>query len=401
MSTVRLRLPAYHQGQAKIERGLQRFNVLACGRRFGKDVYEMNKVIQPALQGYPTAFAAPTYKVLSENWREVNHLVAPIIKRRDAQEKRLELETGGIIDFWSLDNPDTIRGRKYKRFVINEAGYVADLMDTWNFIIRPTLVDLEGDAIIGGTPKGRNGFWNMYQRGLDKEMPDWVSWQLSSYENPYVPKSELDEMSNTLPERVVQQEIHAIFLDDAGGVFRRVMEAATATEQQKPIEGHQYIGAADIASLVDYTVVIVMDVTAGEMVYMDRFNRVDYEVLEDRLAATYNRFKLDIMTIEDNSIGKGVIDHLRNRGLAINTFTTTNATKHAAVTGLQSAFEHGRIKILNEPILIGELQAFEAKRNNSGTFSYSAPESMHDDCVMALAIAWDGISGGPFILFGG
>jgi hypothetical protein len=265
MSTVRLQLPGYHQGQAKIEQGLQRFNILACGRRFGKDVYEMNKVIEPALEGYPTGFAAPTYKVLSENWREVNHLVAPIIKRRDAQERRLELLTDGIIDFWSLDNPDMIRGRRYKRFVINEAGYISDLMDIWNFIIRSTLVDLEGDAIIGGTPKGRNGFWQMYQYGLDPKMPEWVCWQISSYENPYVPKAELDEMVNTLPERVVDQEIYAKFIDDAGGVFRRVMEATTAQEQIEPDPEHQYIAGVDIASLVDFTVVIVMDVTTGEM----------------------------------------------------------------------------------------------------------------------------------------
>jgi phage terminase large subunit-like protein len=376
----------------------------------------MNKVIEPALEGYPTGFAAPTYKVLSENWREVNHLVAPIIKRRDAQERRLELLTDGIIDFWSLDNPDMIRGRRYKRFVINEAGYISDLMDIWNFIIRSTLVDLEGDAIIGGTPKGRNGFWQMYQYGLDPKMPEWVCWQISSYENPYVPKAELDEMVNTLPERVVDQEIYAKFIDDAGGVFRRVMEATTAQEQIEPdpehqyIAGvditaqeqiepdpeHQYIAGVDIASLVDFTVVIVMDVTTGEMAFMDRFNRVDYSVLEDRLEAIYNRFNLDTMTIEDNSIGKGVIDHLRNRGLTLNTFTTTNSTKHAAVTALQSAFEHGRIKIINDPVLVGELQAFEAKRNNSGTFSYSAPEGLHDDCVMALAIAWQGLEGGKW-----
>jgi phage terminase large subunit-like protein len=137
-------------------------------------------------------------------------------------------------------------------------------------------------------------------------------------------------------------------------------------------------------------------VTTGEMAFMDRFNRVDYSVLEDRLEAIYNRFNLDTMTIEDNSIGKGVIDHLRNRGLTLNTFTTTNSTKHAAVTALQSAFEHGRIKIINDPVLVGELQAFEAKRNNSGTFSYSAPEGLHDDCVMALAIAWQGLEGGKW-----
>ena len=256
---------------------------MACGRRFGKDVYEMNKVVEPALEGFPTAFAAPTYKVLSENWRQVNQLVAPIIKRRDAQERRLELMTGGVIDFWSLDNPDMIRGRKYKRFVINEAGYVADLMDTWNFVIRPTLIDLEGDAVIGGTPKGRNGFWKMYQYGLDEQMPDWACWCKSSYENPYIPKSELDEMVRTLPERVVQQEIYAQFIEDAGGVFRRVMDCATATELLTAEKDHQYIAGVDVATLVDFTVVSVFDVQSREQVYLDRFNRVDYSILEERL----------------------------------------------------------------------------------------------------------------------
>jgi LmbE family N-acetylglucosaminyl deacetylase len=142
-----------------------------------------------------------------------------------------------------------------------------------------------------------------------------------------------------------------------------------------------------------------MDVTTGEMAFMDRFNRVDYSVLEDRLEAVYRRFNLDMMTIEDNSIGQGVIDHLRNRGLSINTFTTTNSTKHAAITALQSAFEHSRIKIINDPALIGELQAFEAKRNNSGTFTYSAPEGMHDDSVMALALAWHGLEGGNWDVY--
>ncbi len=144
-----------------------------------------------------------------------------------------------------------------------------------------------------------------------------------------------------------------------------------------------------MAALVDFTVCSVIDVTTNEMVYMDRFNRVDYTVLEDRLEALYRRFELTSMTVESNSIGKPVIDHLVARGLTIIPFITTNATKHAIVTNLQAAFEHGNLRILNDPVLIGELQAFEAKRNASGSFTYSAPQGLHDDCVMSLAIAWN------------
>ena len=42
-------------------------------------------------------------------------------------------------------------------------------------------------------------------------------------------------------------------------------------------------------------------------------------------------------------------------------------------------------------VLLGELQAFEAKSLPSGLTRYAAPEGLHDDCVMSLALAWQGL----------
>jgi hypothetical protein len=70
-------------------------------------------------------------------------------------------------------------------------------------------------------------------------------------------------------------------------------------------------------------------------------------------------------------------------------FTKTSATKQGIIQNLQAAFQNGQILVLDEPVLIGELLSFESKRNASGGFSYSAPDGMHDDCVMSLAIAWN------------
>jgi hypothetical protein len=69
---------------------------------------------------------------------------------------------------------------------------------------------------------------------------------------------------------------------------------------------------------------------------------------------------------------------------------TTQSTKQAAIQNLQAAFEHDQIHILKNPVLVGELLSYESKRSASGSFSYSAPDGMHDDCVMALAICWAG-----------
>jgi phage terminase large subunit-like protein len=121
-------------------------------------------------------------------------------------------------------------------------------------------------------------------------------------------------------------------------------------------------------------------------------------VLEDRLEALYHRFNLDTMTIESNSIGQPVIDALVSRGLNIIPFVTTNATKMAAIQDLQAAFEHGEIKILSDPVQIIELQSFEGERTPSGSWKYGAPSGMHDDTVMAMAIAWHGIAHEPWYL---
>jgi hypothetical protein len=102
------------------------------------------------------------------------------------------------------------------------------------------------------------------------------------------------------------------------------------------------------------------------------------------------------MVIEDNSIGQPVIDHLRGRGMRVTGFHTSSASKMPLIQALQSAFEHSNIRIINDPVQINELQAYESKRTAAG-FSYSAPEGMHDDTVMALALAWHGIAQGSGI----
>jgi len=202
---------------------------------------------------------------------------------------------------------------------------------------------------------------------------------------------EIEAAKNLLPEIIYRQEYLAEFVESDGGVFRRVQEAAVLTPQE-PQPGRQYVAGVDVAASVDFTVVTVMDAESKEMVYLDRFNRVDYPVLIDRLESVYHRYGLTSMVVESNSIGRPVIDELVNRGLAIIPFTTTSATKQSIIQQLQAAFENAQIKIVNNPVLVGELLSFESKRNPSGGFSYSAPDGMHDDCVMSLAFAWNAIS---------
>lgn len=372
----------------------RRYNVGNCGRRFGKSEFGVDVLIDPALDGHPVAWFAPTYKLLTEAWRDTKRVLGPIIVAKDEGEHRLEIATGGVIEMWTLSDENAGRSRKYRRVVIDEAAMAPNLMAVWNAAISPTLMDLGGDAWIFSTPKGRNGFWQMYQWGQDPLEPDWASWTFTSYDNPFIDPAEIDVLKRRLPERVFQQEILAQFLDDAGGVFRRVIEAATLADNAQPIDGHQYVMGVDWGKSADFTAIAVWDVTEQQLVTLDRFNQIDYRVQRQRLGALADRWRPDVIECETNAMGEPIIEQLRQDGLPVRGFTTTNATKGAIIEALALAFERASIQIVADPVLVGELQAFEMTRLPSGAIRYSAPEGMHDDTVMAAAIGYHAASAG-------
>lgn len=92
-------------------------------------------------------------------------------------------------------------------------------------------------------------------------------------------------------------------------------------------------------------------------------------------------------------MGAPVIEQLQADRLPVAGFLTTGPSKAGIIQGLALAFERGTITIPNDPVLIGELQAFEGNRSPSGFMKYGAPSGLHDDTVMSLAIAWAALTG--------
>ena len=190
MTSAVLTLPRPHEPQQRVMDDARRFNCVECGRRWGKTIMGENLIIQVALAGHPVAWFAPTTKFRADVWRDMLYTLESVITNVDKQEGRIELVTGGVIDFWTLhDNPNAGRGRKYKRVVIDEAAIVRGLQDAWTGAIRPTLTDLKGDAWFLSTPKGHNYFHKLWLRGQGDD-PDWKSWRMGTIENPHISDSE-------------------------------------------------------------------------------------------------------------------------------------------------------------------------------------------------------------------
>jgi hypothetical protein len=389
---IKLQLTAPHPAQLRVLQQAKRFNVVCCGRRWGKTVLGMDRLIHPALQGKPVAWFAPNYRLLSDVWREVQATLAPVVVRTNQQEWRLELRGGGVVEMWSLDSPDSGRGRAYATVVVDEAALVPNLDQAWQQTIRPMLTDKLGDAWFLSTPKGMNYFKTLFDRGQDPERKDWASWQMPTAENPYIDRNEIESAGLDMTEMAFHQEYMALFVNWEGSVFRRVGEAATATPKTQPEAGHQYVIGCDWGRSNDYTVFVVVDITAGVVAAMERSTRLDYTLQCERLKVLSERWQPQQIIAEQNSMGQPIIEQLTRDGLRIDPFTTTNASKAQVVESLALAFERGEIRVLNDPVMVGELVAYQAERLPSGLMRYGAPSGQHDDAVMALAMAWSAVA---------
>ena len=263
-----------HPAQKQVHECGARFRVLAAGRRFGKTRLGVNESIEVAAAGGRAWWVAPTYRMSEVGWRPLKRIVSRIpgaeIKNGD---RMVKLPGGGEVWIRSSDNPDTLRGEGLNFVTLDECAF--QKQEVWREALRPALSDTLGKALFISTPRGRNWFWDLFRVGQGDD-PDWQSFCFPTAANPFIPASEIEAAKKDLPEIIFLQEYLAEFIDDSGGVFRRVHDAAVLEPLNEPQEGRIYSAGVDVAASIDYTVITVMDVESREMVYMDRFNRVDH-----------------------------------------------------------------------------------------------------------------------------
>lgn len=381
-----IRLAKLHPAQAEIVRSAARFKVLACGRRFGKTTVAVDAICDQLLEGKSAAYFAPTYRMGSEVWRELHRILHPLIRHSREDDWRMELRTGGVYEGWSMaqGSGEMVRGRKYHFVVIDEAAMFPNA-DVWHGAIRPLLTDYVGGALFASTPKGRNWFWQLYLQGQSEDYREWQSWRFPTTANPYIKATEVEAAREGMPERFFRQEYEATFLEDGGVVFRNIDKVCVGEAENFATDEANYYFGVDWGRDFDYTCVSVMT-RDGKQVYLERFNKIGWEVQRGRLAALNERFKPTVILAEENSIGSVNIEALQAEGLPMRAFTTTVKSKAPLIEQLVLAMEKQEVVLLRDETLKQELMAYAMERTANG-WKYSAPSGIHDDTVIATALS--------------
>ena len=384
--TIELALPQLRPDQDQIVQHPAKTKVLAMGRRWGKSTLGGVVIMNVLRQGGRAAWIVPEYKNGRALWRYASNVCAPLVQARIMQmskSERVITAGSGFFGIFSADNIDSIRSEAFHLVVGDEYAMIDP--DGWNDAVMPTLADYDGDEFRISTPKGKNHFYYDFMKGMAGN-DDFMSWTAPTSANPLPNIQKAYGLAKgRVPERTYRQEWQAQFVDD-GTLFRGVADAAKL-KPQEPKPGAQYVIGVDWGRTNDATVFCVLDVGSREQAHLDHMTNTDYASQRLRLRSLAQRYNNAVVMAELNSIGQPNVEALQGMGVPVQGFTTTNASKAQIVQALELAFEQGSITLLDDPTQTAELMAYQSEKLPSGLIRYNAPKGMHDDTVMALAIA--------------
>lgn len=404
----------HSEGQRAVLCDEHRTVVVAAGRRWGKSASMAIKLLhlactRPSYQFIISITLDQTrfifdaaYKMLIES-----PLKALVVKVTFQPFPLIELANGSLIKCYSSAHEGKyLRGNKAHRVIVDEAGRLQPkILDE---VIRPMLLDYQGQLVLISTPAGHNDFfryWEQGQPGPNRD-PKSSSYRFSSYENAAYPhfKEEIDAYKSKMPEVAFRCEYLAEFIPDKDFVFKwsvidRSVDEDVASLSFGEFE-HNYVMGVDVGKLEDYTVVCVLDVTDPSrvsLVKVDRFKDIDYGLIVNRIADCIRCFNPTRVIVDATGAGNPVVDFLQPDFPQVEGYTFTNSLSNPRkvflIDQLRLGFEQNRVRIPDFDWLVEELKFYEYHRDkDSGVIKMGAQAGYHDDGVTSLALAWSGCS---------
>ena len=385
MTSVTLYTP--HKNQRIIHDSINKdhykYYVINIGRQFGKSLLATNQLLYWLLSNKcEAAWVSPVYNQANKVYEQIVTAFAntQIITKKDSQKLKIVFSNGSMLQFFSAERYDNIRGFTFDYLVCDEFAFMDE--QAWTEVLRATVLVKGKKVLLISTPKGKNHFYKMHQ--LDGINDQYKSFTMTSYDNPMINPSEIDDAKYTLPEMIFRQEYLAEFVDGSAMLFNnRIMK------NSEPV-GRIY-GGIDLGRADDYSVLSLFN-EKGEQVFIERWRQTDWSNIVKSISDKLKQYNVYSTYVEVNSIGDVVFELLQkecSNFTRIDPFVTTNNSKKEIVESLIVANQNKEVTFANVDWLDKELEMFTYDYNpKSRVIKYSAPSGFHDDGVMATCLSF-------------
>lgn len=275
-------------------------------------MFAVNYMIREAVyRGGDFWYVAPTYKQAKLiAWRLLlSYLPEELVKRTNETELFVELTNGSTISLKGADNPDSLRGVGINGLILDEYAFCDPY--AWD-VLRPLLTDRKGWVIFISTPNGYNHFYELFNQ--ENVNDNFKSFHFTSYDNPHLDPSEIDDARGSMsPERFAQEYL-AEFTKRAGTIWPFSRDHHTS-DRRNPHEGDTIFGSVDFGFAIGHpTAVLWHAVNAEEVFTFDGFvtEGLTIDRIDESMRAQVGNYT--VRSIYCDSARPDLIEDLRKRG---------------------------------------------------------------------------------------
>ena len=364
--------------------------VVKSKRQVGKSCLAALLLIEYALkEKCISVVVEPTQAQSRRLFKQISDMMQPtgLLKSANSQLLTMEFSNGSEILFKSAEQRDALRGFTVSGLlVIDEAAFIPDPIFE---ILYPTCDANNAPILVISTPLFCSGeFYNLYTRGMNGDKHT-KSYNWSEYDtSKYLSKEKLEHYRETISSLKFKSEYLGEFISEGSYIFGDINGCIYSKKAAdvKPIYAGIDWGAGNGG---DFTVLMLMD-RNGVITDIEAFNDLGPVEQIERIAAIINsKPSIKTVCVEMNSIGTIYYDMLKKAiKTNIRKFITTNDSKRDIIEQLITAFQTQKVGIPYDEELILELQHYTMEKTTKG-YTYNGADGVHDDYVMALALAFD------------
>jgi len=291
---------------------------------------------------------------------------------------KLTFPNGAVWWFKSAEKPDNLYGEDVYSVVFDE--FTRAREEAW-YAIRSTITATEAPVRFIGNVSGRGWGYRLARKAESGEQ-GWayhIITAADAVEAGVLEAKEIEDAERTLPRHIFRELYFCEPSDDGGNPFGiQHIDACTidTLSDEKPV-----VFGIDLARKVDWTVIVGLD-EYDQVCYFDRWQRVPWSETIKRIVSVVGESPA---LVDATGVGDPVVEQLGKDYPNFEPFVFTSKSKQALMEGLSVAIQSHEVGFPDGQIKV-ELECFEYKLSGSG-YSYSAPTGLHDDCVMALALA--------------
>lgn len=384
MASIAYTRPFLYEYQKPIVDSEKRYTVTEASTKVGKSASHLIWLFEQPLKlklkaGHQVWWVAPVYGQAEVMFNRLKNQTNPREFLKFNETKlTATYPTGAVMSFKSAEKPDNLFGDDVYAAVFDE--FTRARETAWH-ALRSTLTATRGKCKFIGNVKGKKNWgYRMAQKAKAGE-PDFDYFKITAYDaaaEGLLSYEEIEAAKRELPDSVFRELYLAEPSEDGSNPFG-LQFIAQCTYSISPLPPVCY--GIDLAKSTDHTVIIGLDKN-GNVCHFERFQRPWRETMQ-----AINLLNNVPIKIDSTGVGDPITEEIQNKRSNVTGFKFSQWSKQQIMEGLALAIQQRKIGF-PDGIIVSELESFEFEYTRTGV-RYSAPQGLHDDCVCALALAWD------------